>query len=146
MAKNTKVVILSLLILTGCIETMPKLGLNNGQFSNCPSSPNCVNSQSTNEKQAVKPILFEGNVEQAKANLVKVLGEMKRTKVIVAEDNYIHAEFTSALFRFVDDIEFYFPETEENQTSIQVRSASRTGHSDFGVNRKRVELFRSLLK
>ncbi len=140
------IVIFGFLILSGCSITMPKLGIDNGQLSSCPNSPNCVNSQSNDEKQGIPAILFPGNSEQAKTQILKLLGEMKRTKVVVSEEDYIHAECTSAIFRFVDDMEFYFPESDENGTTIEVRSASRTGHSDFGVNRKRVEAFRSLLK
>ena len=71
---------------------------------------------------------------------------MKRCKIKVVEDNYIRAEFTSKVFRFVDDVEFYFPDTKSKETIIHVRSASRVGHSDFGVNRKRIEQIRSKYK
>ena len=45
--------------------------------------------------------------------------------------------------RFVDDVEFYFPPAESGKIMIQVRSASRVGHSDFGVNRERIEQIRA---
>lgn len=50
------------------------------------------------------------------------------------------------VFRFVDDVEFYFPETTSKEIIIHVRSASRIGYSDFGVNRKRIEDIRKKLK
>ena len=65
---------------------------------------------------------------------------MKRTKIIIREDNYIRAEFVSALFRFVDDVEFYFNDASK---TIHLRSASRVGSSDLGVNRKRMEQIRA---
>jgi len=65
---------------------------------------------------------------------------MKRTTIVAEKEDYLHAEAKSLIFRFVDDVEFYFPATEK---LIHVRSASRVGHSDLGVNRKRVEEIRS---
>jgi uncharacterized protein (DUF1499 family) len=65
---------------------------------------------------------------------------MKRSKIVTDLDLYIHAEFTSAFFRFVDDVEFYF---DDKAKTLHVRSASRIGRSDFGVNRKRIEELRS---
>jgi uncharacterized protein (DUF1499 family) len=57
------------------------------------------------------------------------------------ESGYIHAECTSWLFRFTDDVEFAL---DDAQKIIQVRSASRVGYSDLGANRKRVETIRRL--
>ena len=56
--------------------------------------------------------------------------------------DYLYAEYSSALFGFVDDVEFYFPPETH---IIHVRSASRLGHSDLGVNRKRIEAIRARL-
>jgi len=75
--------------------------------------------------------------------LIGVIKGMKRCRIITKDDHYIHAEFTSAFFRFVDDVEFYF---DSEAKIIQMRSASRIGYSDFGVNRERLEKLRSLFK
>jgi uncharacterized protein (DUF1499 family) len=64
---------------------------------------------------------------------------MRHTRIVTAQGNYIHAEVRSPVFRFVDDIEFLI---DERRGNIHVRSASRTGYFDFGVNRKRVEEIR----
>ena len=77
---------------------------------------------------------------------MKIHNELKRAKIIVAEDHYIRVEFISKVFRFIDDLEFYFPNTKSKEMTIHVRSASRVGHSDFGVNRKRIEQIRSKFK
>jgi uncharacterized protein (DUF1499 family) len=77
---------------------------------------------------------------------MKIVKEMNRSKIITAEDNYIRAEFSSKLFGFVDDVEFYFPDTTSTKAIIHVRSASRVGYSDLGVNRKRIEQIRNRLK
>jgi uncharacterized protein (DUF1499 family) len=65
---------------------------------------------------------------------------MARAKVVTVRENYIHAEFRSRLFGFVDDVEFSF---DEDKKTIHLRSASRTGLYDFGMNRKRMERIRS---
>ena len=115
------------------------IGLDNGHLSACPSSPNCVVSQNGDEKHAVEPIAYQGDRATAKETLLKVLSVVPRTEVIEDIDNYIHAESTSRIFKFVDDAEFYFPEDEN---VIQVRSAARVGESDLGVNRRRIEQIR----
>lgn len=105
----------------------------------CPSSPNCVSTQAADPKQAIAPLVYPESRAQALARLKRVLASMKRTTIITERDDYLHAEARSLIFRFVDDIEFYLP---ENQKVIHVRSASRVGYSDLGVNRKRVEEIR----
>ena len=117
-------------------------GLNNGHLEPCPSSPNCVVSQDGDEKHAVDPITYKGDRNDVKEALLKVLSVVPRTEVIENTDNYIRTESTSRLFKFVDDAEFYFPEDEN---VIQVRSASRVGESDLGVNRRRIEQIRLAL-
>jgi uncharacterized protein (DUF1499 family) len=67
---------------------------------------------------------------------------LPRTKLVEENDSYLHYEFTSLLFRFVDDVEFLF---DDESKTIHFRSASRTGYGDFGVNRRRMEVIRSLL-
>jgi uncharacterized protein (DUF1499 family) len=143
---NSKFYIVLLVILTGCSGAMPKLGIKNGQLMPCPNTPNCVNSQTAEEKHAISPIHFRGSQKEAQTALLKLLNLWKRTNIIVTEESYIRAEFVSRVFRFVDDVEFYFPSTETEETLVHVRSASRVGYSDLGVNRKRIEQIRSKLK
>ena len=69
------------------------------------------------------------------AELVQIIEELGG-EVAVSNDEYIAATFSSALFGFVDDVEYRL---EPSQKRIQLRSASRVGHSDMGVNRKRAE-------
>jgi uncharacterized protein (DUF1499 family) len=146
MNKNVTILLVISIILTGCSGTMPKLGLNDGQLMPCPKTPNCVNSQAVDEKHFIQPIRFMGARQEAQRALIKLLEADKRTKIRVAEEDYIRAEFTSMIFRFVDDVEFYLLPIEAEQTIIHVRSASRIGYSDFGVNRKRVEQIRSKIQ
>jgi uncharacterized protein (DUF1499 family) len=135
----------SLMVLSGCSGKVPDLGIRNGELTPCPQSPNCVNSQAADEKHAIPPLRFMGTSEEAQARLLKIIQAEKRTQIIDARADYICATFTSALFRFVDDVEFYLPEQQGDEMLIHVRSASRVGYSDLGVNRKRVERIRSQL-
>jgi len=146
MNKQIKLILISLLLLTGCNSVIPKLGIDNGQLSPCPSTPNCVSSQATDEKHYIEPIVTSGTPLEVKNQILELLNESKSSKIMVTENNYIRAEFTSKLFHFVDDVEFYFPVTNAKEMTIHTRSASRVGHSDFGVNRKRIEKIRSKFK
>lgn len=143
MEKTNLVVMLSLIIFTGCSGTKPDLGVNDDALMPCPKSPNCVNSQAADEKHYIKPIYFTGTQQEAKSRLLKIIASEKRTNILTAKSNYIRVEFTSTLFKFVDDVEFYFPEKQATETVIHIRSASRVGYSDLGANRKRIENIRS---
>lgn len=106
----------------------------------CPDSPNCVSSLSGDPRHAIAPLQYEETAEKVGELLIEVVSRMKRSRIVISEKLYLHVEFTSALFRFVDDVEFLF---DDGQKVIHVRSASRVGYSDFGTNRKRVEEIRT---
>jgi uncharacterized protein (DUF1499 family) len=116
------------------------LGVTDGKLQPCPDSPNCVSSQSTDAEHGIAPLTFTGDPAAAIANLQKVILAMPRAKIITAEGNYLYAEFTSAFMGYVDDVEFF---ANPEQGIIEVRSASRLGKSDLGVNRERVETIRA---
>jgi uncharacterized protein (DUF1499 family) len=84
----------------------------------------------------VEPFRYQDTLTEARDRLVSVLNSMARTRIVTIDEDYIHAEFTSHLFRFVDDVEFYF---DQDGKTIHVRSASRTGYFDLGANKRRVE-------
>lgn len=146
MNEKSLVVLIILSIFAGCTGTMAELGIENGQLKQCPKTPNCVNSQAKDEKHFIEPILINATPLEAKNYILKILNELNQSKIIVVEDNYIRAEFISKIFRFVDDVEFYFYETKSSELIIHIRSASRVGFSDLGVNRKRIEQIRSKIK
>ena len=106
----------------------------------CPNSPNCISSLSTDKAHFVDPLIYEDSPAKARQRLITILKSTKRVRLVKEEPDFIHAEFRSLIFRFVDDVTFYFPSEE---TIIHVRSASRTGYYDFGANRRRVERLRS---
>ena len=134
--------ILCTVMMLGSSACRPlNLGVTQGKLSSCPDSPNCVSSQSSDKRHLIQPIRYEGTEQRAMERLAGVIQGMKRCRIITMDYHYIHAEFTSAFFRFVDDVEFYF---DSEAKIIHMRSASRIGYSDFGVNRKRLEKLRSL--
>ncbi|MEL6440020.1 MAG: DUF1499 domain-containing protein [Cyanobacteria bacterium J06621_8] len=119
-------------------EKPNNLGVKDGKLAACPGSPNCVSSQSEAPKEKIEPLPAVSIAE-----IKKVVEGMERTTVIEESDNYLYAEFKSKLMGFVDDVEFYL---DNGANVVHVRSASRLGQSDAGVNRKRVEEIRSKLK
>jgi uncharacterized protein (DUF1499 family) len=133
-------------LLSACAGTLPKLGVKRGELTSCPASPNCVNSQSAKADGHYVPALrYPGNLIQAHTRLLHLIDSNVKAEVIEQTDDYIHATYTSTLFGFVDDVEFLLSEQDTENTTIHVRSASRLGYSDFGVNRKRVEALREIL-
>lgn len=119
------------------------LGIQDGQLSPCPDSPNCVVSQNADEEHAIAPLTYNSDRNTAREAVLKVLSVVPRTQVIEQTEDYIRFESRSRLLGFVDDGEFYFP-AEDN--TIQVRSASRLGESDLSVNRRRIEQIRLALQ
>ncbi len=119
-----------------------KLGVFFGYFKPCPESPNCVSSQATREEQKIAPISFVGTDRPtAYQVLSEVIDEMPRANVMVSRVDYVHVEFQTLWFGFRDDTEFAL---NDSTKVIDVRSASRLGKGDLGVNRKRVEEIRAL--
>lgn len=71
--------------------------------------------------------------------LRRIIESMPRTRIVAASPTALHAEFSSRIFRFVDDVDL---QLDAGARVVQIRSASRTGYSDLGVNRRRVEAIR----
>lgn len=108
-----------------------------GRLAPCPRTPNCVSTEAPEgSSKRMDPIPYTGSQDQARARLVGVLRNHPRTRIVREEPGYLKAECRSAIFRFVDDVEFVFDDAAKR---IHFRSASRLGRSDFGVNRKRME-------
>lgn len=143
MRKKVRIVLISSIFLTGCVSYNNKLDFDNSIIRKCPGTPNCVSSMEENEKYYIEPIFVIGTPQEIKDKLLKIISKIENTQVVVSDDNYIQVEFSSELFKFIDDVQFYFPLKEKGKTLIYVRSTSRRGYYDFGVNRKRIELIRS---
>jgi uncharacterized protein (DUF1499 family) len=115
------------------------LGITNGSLAACPNSPNCVSSQASDANHHVAAMTYGGSPQAALTKLQQVIEAMEGTEIITVTDDYLHAEFTSKLMGFVDDLECYLP---PEKSIIHIRSASRLGQSDLGANRTRVEELR----
>jgi uncharacterized protein (DUF1499 family) len=129
-----------LLAVLSCTSNPPKVQLVDGRLRACPNSPNCVSSESDSPSSRVEPLAFQGQPEKAWSDLketVRALGG----KIQEEHEGYLWTTFTSKVFRFVDDVEFRMVSTDG---MVHVRSGSRVGYSDLGVNRRRVEKLRSL--
>lgn len=124
-------------------EKDKKIGLINGKLREPPKSPNCVTTQCSKDDKThyIQPLIYKGDLEEAQTKIKNIVNSLKRTKIISETGNYVHVEFKTFLFRFVDDIEFLFDDKEK---TIHFRSASRVGYGDMGVNRKRMENIRVL--
>jgi len=141
--KSRSIVLLIALMTLSCSGTRPaNLGIHNMVFANCPSTPNCVSSDSKDKKHSIPAYPLKASAtdawEATKAQVLKI----PRTTIVKETADYLHAECRSAVFGFVDDLELHL---REDQNLIAVRSAARLGYSDFGVNRQRVEDLRASL-
>ena len=133
------------MLLMSCMASRPdNLGVKNGRLTDCPSSPNCVCTfeKESDKKHYIPPLPYTFADEEVMDRVKKALKEMARTEIITEDENYLHVECTSLIFRFTDDLEIYI---DKGAKLIHFRSASRVGHSDLGANRKRVEKLKELI-
>jgi uncharacterized protein (DUF1499 family) len=130
-----------LLALRSARATKPtNLGVVDGRLATCPNSPNCVSTQAMDDQHRMEPIPFDGGRDESLRRLKTALGAIPRLKIVTETEDYIHAEATSMVFRFVDDVEFF---VDRQAKVIHFRSASRVGRSDLGMNRARMEQIRA---
>lgn len=133
-------VVLLIAVIALSPKGQPQVGISNGQLRTCPGSPNCVSSEFGGEAFYIAPLAFTGDRERAWSSIREAV--RSAGGAIQSEGNgYLWATFTSRVLRFVDDLELRM---DADNSVIHVRSASRVGYSDLGVNRKRVEQVRSL--
>jgi len=111
----------------------------------CPNTPNCVSSQAqaADKEHFIAPFKITGEAENAWAALKQALVGQSRTVITEETEDTLHAQATSLVFRFVDDIDAIL---DADAGLIHIRSASRVGYSDLGVNRKRMEKLRLALQ
>ena len=122
-------------LLAACAGDRPNnLGVRDERLSACPSSPNCVSSQASDERHRIAPLAFNGDPDTAFARLKQMLAQRSDTAIIENEPGYLRVELRTTFF--VDDGEFLLDRVGRN---IHVRSASRLGYSDLGKNRSRIE-------
>ena len=130
-------------LAVGCSGSRPDtLGVADLRLATCPSTPNCVCSDDRDSEHGIEPFRLDTDPKSAWDALQAVLSSTPRTRIVTRTSDYVHAEATSLVFRFVDDVEFHL---RAEEAIIAVRSASRLGSSDFGVNRRRIERLRDRL-
>jgi uncharacterized protein (DUF1499 family) len=138
-ARRIKIVALFLIVMStvGCAgHAQDSRSTTPADLAPCPDSPNCVSTKSKDPDRAMTPLPYIKSGKESMDRLLEIVRSMKRTTIVSATPSYLHVEFRSALFRFVDDVEFIL---DDSARLIHFRSASRTGYYDFGVNRKRMK-------
>ena len=123
-----------------------KLGVENGRLKPPSTTPNSVSSQAglyadhpMRAYAEIEPFRYSGDGKAALARLAEVVKATPRVTVVTEEPDYLYAQCRTALLKFTDDLEFWL---DESAQVIHVRSSSRLGRKDFGVNRTRVEAIR----
>jgi len=130
------------LLVSACAGERPtNLGVTNGTLSACPDSPNCVFSQSVDERHRIEPFATGDDPEAAFARLTEIIRRRPDATVIDSTGSYLRVELRTTFF--TDDAEFLL---DRERRLIQLRSASRVGYSDLGLNRRRIEEIRRQLQ
>ena len=124
------------LLLICCTRApIPPAGDPASPLKPCPSSPNCVSTEAADPKQRMAPLPYRIDRTTSQALLLSIIESMPRATVVTNGEHYLHVEFRSAVFGFVDDVAFVFDDAAE---IIRFRSAARSGYWDLGVNRRRM--------
>jgi len=130
--------------------TPPPLGVHDGRLKPPSLTPNSVSSQAMlypehpqRDYAAIAPLTYQGDGVLAMQRLAELLLQTERTVLAERTDTYLYAQCSTAVLRFTDDMEFWL---DAPNGVIQVRSASRLGRRDLGVNRQRVEAIRAAFK
>jgi uncharacterized protein (DUF1499 family) len=118
------------------------LGVREGRLADCPGSPNCVSTQSSDSRFAMDPLPYTSSALEAQRAVVELLRAQPRAEIVGEEPTYVHAVFRSPTVGFPDDVEFY---VDEASKLIHFRSAARMGRGDMGVNRARMDTLRAEL-
>jgi uncharacterized protein (DUF1499 family) len=112
-------------------------------FAACPSSPNCVSTDARDSRHAIAPFHLKRPESEIWSEVRAAVLKLPRTTIVTEDHHYLHAECRSNVFGFVDDLEI---QVRPRERVLGVRSASRSGYYDFGVNQRRVETLRGLLR
>ncbi len=119
------------------------LGITDAGLAPCPSSPNCVSSDAPHGSHRIEAFVLSASSDYSWPVIREEVASLPRTTVVEETANYLHAECESALFGFVDELELHL---RQSDNTVAIRSASRVGYSDLGVNRRRVEGLRKALR
>ena len=125
-----KIFFVGILIFLGFFFPPPSFA-SHRELSKCVEIAHCVREE-----------WDVSSIEQPFKEIKGTIENFPRTDIVELDGDYLHAEFKSKWMKYVDDLEISFlPESNK----LQVRSESRVGESDLGVNQKRVDFLRSKL-
>lgn len=110
--------------------------MSKNKLKDCPNSPNCVGTQATKSNKKMKPLLYQGTIDEAIKKLKAIMSNRDNTKLIKEEHQYLHYEFKTSIGGFIDDVEFLL---DEKKKQIDFRSASQKGYFDFWKNKRRMK-------
>ena len=133
------IAIIIFVILSISSRKQPELGLVNGQLRACPATPNCVCSEQLGNTAFIEPLIYSSTTEDAWRRVKQAIVDTGGI-ILTEQGGYLHARYDTSLMRYIDDVELWM---DESKLVIHIRSASRVGHSDMGVNRKRVSRIRT---
>jgi uncharacterized protein (DUF1499 family) len=131
--------ILVLALLSAASRWRPTVGVHEGKLRPLSTMPKGVSSTATDEQHGISPLQFSDSPEEAWARLKQMMADWPRTRILSADDGYLHAECATGVFRFLDDVEFLL---DRESRVIHFRACSRVGLGDLGANRRRMERIR----
>ncbi len=147
MKKMMGIYILSLTLMAGTngcsVSKIDSDAAGKDRLAGCPDRPNCVSSETRAPGRAIAPLRLKSNQAATWSAIRELVERLPRCTIVKATDRYLHAECRSRLFGFIDDLELQF---DQSTGSVAIRSASRVGYWDLGVNRKRLEALHRELK
>ena len=135
----------------GLLQSKPPadLGVKQGKLKGLSGTPNCVSSQAElypdhpqRQYSSIAPLALRGDGLTTIARLKAIVQSTANATLITHEPDYLYAQYSTPLMKYVDDVEFWF---DPASNAIAVRSASRLGQRDLEANRKRIELVRAAL-
>ncbi len=125
------------------------MGERDGRLRPPSKTPNSISSQADlwvqhpmQDYARIAPLALKGSGPATMAQIKRIVGALSGATVVESRDDYLYVRFTTRWMKFVDDAEFWF---DPHNNVVQVRSASRVGRKDFGVNRARIEAIRQAL-
>ncbi|MGK0499278.1 MAG: hypothetical protein ACJAYG_000914 [Oceanicoccus sp.] len=131
-----KYICLSLFLLQLASNTYAEVTSKSSVLAPCPITPNCVSTQAEKPSQHIKAPRLLLSTEQTWPKIIAIINAAHRTTIIEKNQQRLKVEYRSQVFGFVDDLEIYI---EPLSKQLEMRSASRSGYSDMGVNRRRAE-------
>lgn len=135
---TTVLLFASAALLSSCGIGSNILRGSQGELAPCTGGPHCVSSVDANTDHRIPAIPYVGTINSAKNLIKNILAKDPAAAIVLETDDYLHATYTTDLLRYVDDVEFVFSQPGR----IDVRSSSRIGYADMGVNRRRMEAIR----